>query len=51
MNPGKRMPSKISVVFMRSLMLMLGVGLEVKESVIQGPSSSQQAQISLLFHH
>lgn len=51
MNPGKRMPSKISVVFMRSLMLMLGVGLEVKESVIQGPSSSQQVQISLLFHH
>lgn len=52
MNPGKRTPSKISVVFMRSFMLVLsGVGLSVRRSVTQGPSSSQQVQARLPFHH
>lgn len=42
MNPGKRTPSKISVVFMCSVMLVLcGTGLEVRKSVTEGPSSFQ----------
>lgn len=41
-NPGKRVPLKISVVFMRSFMLVLcRTGLEVREAVTQGPSSFQ----------
>lgn len=51
MNPGKRMPSKISVVFMRSFMLVLpGAGLWTRESVTQCPSSFL-VQASLPFHH